>query len=195
MALGDDATTAWLHRPRTNPRGPARLAADGVNHDTLDELCAVGVAIVVAGGREEGFEAWATAAAAAGANVIVLTSPRCLRSGAEDVPPRILANGSTSPVPQAEWLLARLRRLGFQAGAHELVAAAVTDAPPPAPPPDRGEERISCFQKRRYGIEKDVRIAVARIYQERGVRLRGYACEVCGGYHLTKRLDAAEYQR
>lgn len=44
----------------------------------------------------------------------------------------------------------------------------------------------SCFGKRRYGAEAEA-IEVATTCQlRRDVLLRTYACEACGGWHLTK---------
>lgn len=73
---------------------------------------------------------------------------------------------------------------------------AVQEAPPPAPPspvvtvqdPEEDPAR-SCYGKHAYPSEVDANRVGARCFRQRGVVLRAYQCEVCGGYwHLTKQL-------
>lgn len=47
------------------------------------------------------------------------------------------------------------------------------------------EAARACYQKKRYQPDTANRV-IARAFEERGVRLRTYACLHCGGLHLTK---------
>ena len=44
----------------------------------------------------------------------------------------------------------------------------------------------SCYEKRRYGDEKQALRVAAECTEKRGTPLRVYACFECGGYHLSK---------
>lgn len=45
----------------------------------------------------------------------------------------------------------------------------------------------SCHTKRRYGTEAEAHEVAAARYAISGVWLRAYACEHCGGHHLSSR--------
>lgn len=49
----------------------------------------------------------------------------------------------------------------------------------------------SCARKSRYDSEAFARTVALDCWYERRVWLRPYACEVCGGWHLTKQNAAA----
>jgi hypothetical protein len=70
----------------------------------------------------------------------------------------------------------------------------------PAPAPTHGRTEVqrdidpaqSCFRKHQYPSEIDAKRVARRIWDERGVNLRAYQCEVCGGFwHLTKQVTRA----
>ncbi len=77
----------------------------------------------------------------------------------------------------------------------ERVILAPAEPPPPEPvrPPLAGTAckegfiAVSCASKTRWDTEKAARRAVAKIAQQRFGRLYTYACEFCGGWHLTKK--------
>lgn len=63
-----------------------------------------------------------------------------------------------------------------------------TEAPPSAAASDPVR---SCITKKRYGTAELARHVAAQCMRERRTPLRVYPCELCGGFHLTKR-DAVE---
>jgi hypothetical protein len=75
------------------------------------------------------------------------------------------------------------------------VAAAQRGESPPAPeePPSSSAVDVdvarSCASKSRYATEKIANRVRHRCEETRGRPLRVYACFVCGGYHLTSRMD------
>lgn len=48
----------------------------------------------------------------------------------------------------------------------------------------------SCLDKKRYGTEDVAKAVAIKCWYERKTDLRAYACEVCGGWHLTS-INAA----
>ncbi len=47
------------------------------------------------------------------------------------------------------------------------------------------EPERSCYEKARYATEEIAQGVAAACYERRGHWLRVYACEECGGFHLT----------
>ena len=47
----------------------------------------------------------------------------------------------------------------------------------------------SCRRKISYDSEDDALHAALKAFAKRGVELRAYRCEICGGWHLTHRFD------
>lgn len=52
----------------------------------------------------------------------------------------------------------------------------------------RKDKYYSCGKKKRYHSEHDATVAASCCRNVRGVKLRVYPCEICGGWHLTKRI-------
>jgi hypothetical protein len=52
---------------------------------------------------------------------------------------------------------------------------------------DRFDIERSCTGKTRYGSEDCAARMVATALRQRGTPLRAYLCELCSGYHLTRR--------
>ncbi len=44
----------------------------------------------------------------------------------------------------------------------------------------------SCRSKVRYASEEFANAVIAKVHREKGLWLRLYPCDICGGYHLTK---------
>lgn len=44
----------------------------------------------------------------------------------------------------------------------------------------------SCGSKKRYPTEGSANSTAIQCWYDRKIRLRAYACEICGGWHLTK---------
>lgn len=52
---------------------------------------------------------------------------------------------------------------------------------------EQREPARSCFCKTRYADEQEALGVAAHCFAVRGALLRVYQCELCGGFHLTKR--------
>jgi len=47
---------------------------------------------------------------------------------------------------------------------------------------------FSCRKKKRYPSQHEAKVAASCCRNRRGVKLRVYPCEICGGWHLTKHV-------
>jgi hypothetical protein len=175
------ALERWRTETREMALGPARLAVDEMPREAREVLEQAGIRVLDIPDDLGESDLWAERAIYLGANVISTAGLKaekvCLERGVQWI------HRTTTGRNLPEFLLARLRKLGFEPEA--------VDPPRPEPAPEstwKPDGQASCYSKKRYSTEDLAKKVADKTWHSRYVRLRVYPCYYCGGYHLTKRL-------